>query len=416
MKLRPLLALLILNGILGQTAHAYDLDDNVRIEGFGTLGAFHADDPIGSVHADPRQKTGSTNDTRLDADTLLAVQTTINPTGPVKGVMQLVSKQDAYGSIWPKIEWAYLGWDINSSLNVKAGRVVAPVFMTSETRNVAFAQIMARPMNTMYQMNPITNANGVNFKWNTRLGDNELGLEGVAGKSSVTNITAKYEAKRLYGLAARYTQGPWTIRAGVTDIKADVTLNATLTAQVAALKASAACTNCSAVLNERLVLTDAKARIQTIGALYDDDTYLFQAEFASRPGNSILVPDAKGWYAMFGKRIDAWTPYVMLGQFKVSEGDLGLLPAAPAAAPTIQFYNDSFVGLGRGDRKQIGAGVRWDFAPKYALKFQWDQYKVSHPTYGTNPALSYAIPAPPATPSTFDGKVNSLTLNLDFIF
>lgn len=416
MKLRPLLALLVLNGVLGQAAYAYDLDDNVRLEGFGTLGAFKADDPIASVHADPRQKTGSVNDVRLDADTLLAAQVTVNPNGALKGVMQFVSKQDAYGSIWPKIEWAYLGWDVNASLNVKAGRVVAPVFMTSETRNVAFAQIMARPMNTVYQMNPITNANGVNFKWNTRIGEHEFGLEGVAGQSSVTNTTAKYEAKQLYGLAARYTQGPWTLRAGITEVKADVTLSPAVAAKIAAFEASPACSNCTAVLNDRLVLKDAKVRVQAIGALYDDDTYIFQAEYATRPSTSILAPHTKGWYAMAGRRIHAWTPYVMLGQFKVTEGDLGLLPTAPAYATAIQFYNDSSVGLGRGDRKQIGAGVRWDFAPKLALKVQWDQYKVAHPTYGTNPALSYDIPAPPAMASAFDGKVNSLALNLDFIF
>ncbi|MDE2592596.1 MAG: hypothetical protein KGL57_00045 [Burkholderiales bacterium] len=416
MTLRPLLALVILNGVLSQTAHAYDLDDNVRLEGFGTLGAFKADDPIASVHADPREKTGSLNEVRLDADTVLAAQFTVNPHGDLKGVMQFVSKQDAYGSTWPKIEWAYLGWDVNASLNVKAGRVVAPVFMTSETRNVAFAQVMARPMNTMYQMNPITNANGVNFKWNTRIDDKEFGLEGVAGKSAVTNTTAKYQAKQLFGLAARYTQGPWTLRAGLTEVKIDVALSATTAAKVAALQASPACSNCTAVLNDRLVLTGVKAGVQTIGAMYDDDTYIVQAEWATRPGNSILVPDARGWYAMAGKRIHAWTPYVMLGQFKITEADLGLQPTAPAYASAIQFYNDSFVGLGRGDRKQIGAGVRWDFAPKLALKMQWDQYKVAHPAYGTNPALSYDIPAPPATPSAFDGKVNSLTLNLDFIF
>ena len=88
--------------------------------------------------------------------------------GPIKGVVQLVAKQDDQGSQKPKFEWAYLGWDINTSMNLKIGRVVAPVFMTSDMRNVAFAQTMARPMNTVYQMNPITNTDGANFKWQHR--------------------------------------------------------------------------------------------------------------------------------------------------------------------------------------------------------------------------------------------------------
>lgn len=413
MKLRPLLALLILNGILSPTAHAYDLDDNVRIEGFGTLGAYHADDPVAMVRADARQKIGSTNNVQLDADSLLAAQVTVNPNSPIKGVMQFVSKQDYKGSVWPKIEWAYLGWDVNSSLNVKAGRVVAPVFMTSETRNVTFAQIMARPINTVYQINPITNINGGNFKWNTRMGEHEFGLEGMAGNTSVTNSLGKFNAKQAFGVGTRYANGPWTVRAGLMAMKLDVD-SPTIAAQLAALKASTACSNCTAVIDSRFGMSSQKVRVQTIGALYDDDTYIFQAEYATRPSDTTLVGHVKGWYAMGGKRINAWTPYVMLGQIKSGESDLGLQAAIPAAATTIQFYNDSNFGLGKVNRKQIGAGVRWDFAPKLALKMQWEQFKVSNPTVSKNVVVDYPISA--TTPSTFDGKVNTLTLNLDFIY
>lgn len=278
MKLRPLIALLLVNVLLTPNAQALDLGDHLRIEGFGTLGAFQGDDPVATVRADPRQKLGSSgNDLRYDADSLLAIQATVNPMGPIKGVVQLVTKQDDQGSQKPKFEWAYLGWDINTSMNLKIGRVVAPVFMTSDMRNVAFAQTMARPMNTVYQLNPITNTDGANFKWQHRIGDNEFGLEGMIGQ---------YDAKQVLGLGARYTHGPWTVRAGITDLKADVTLATSVAAKVDALKTSVACTNCASVLNERLVLSNAKARIQTLGVAFDDDTYVFQAEYATRPGTS----------------------------------------------------------------------------------------------------------------------------------
>lgn len=262
MKLRPLIALLLVNGLLTPNAQALDLGDHLRIEGFGTLGAFQGDDPVATVRADPRQKRGSSgNDLRYDADSLLAVQATVNPMGPIKGVVQLVAKQDDQASQKPKFEWVYLGWDIHTSMNLKVGRVVAPVFMTSDMRNVAFAQTMVRPMNTVYQMNPITNTDGANFKWHHRVGANEFGLEGMVGQSKVANITAQYEAKQVLGLGARYTHGPWTVRAGITDLKADVTLATSVAAKVDALKTSVACTNCASVLNERLVLSNAKARI-----------------------------------------------------------------------------------------------------------------------------------------------------------
>lgn len=413
MKLRPLLTLLILSGMLSQTAHAFDINDKLRLEGFGTLGAFQADSRDAMVRADSREKTGSQHDLRFDADSVLAAQITVNPTGPLKAVAQFVSKQDYKGSFRPKTEWAYVGWDATSTLNVKVGRVVAPVFMTSETRNIGFAQIMARPMNTVYQINPITNVDGGNFKWNTRLGDNELGLEGMAGRASVANSLGTFDSKRSFGLGAHYTVGPWTLRAGLSSFKIDVD-SPTIAAQLATIKASPACSNCSGVIDDRFGMNGIKVEIQTLGVLYDDDDYIAQAEFATRPTTSTLIPETQGWYVMAGKRINAWTPYVMAGEFKVTESNLGLQAAAPVAAAAIQFYNDSLFGLGNSHRKQIGAGVRWDFAPKLALKFQWDQYKVSSPNVSKNVIVDYPISA--TSPTPFGGKVNSLTLNLDFIF
>lgn len=411
MKLRPLFALLVVQGLCTTQAGAYDFGDYLRVEGFGTLGAFKANDPVATVRADPRQKNGSLGyHTRYDADTLLAAQATINPMGPIKGVVQVVSKQDYQGSQKPQVEWAYVGWDVNSSLNVKAGRVVAPVFMTSETRNVAFAQTMARPLNTVYQINPITNVDGANFKWNTRINDDDFGIEGMAGSSSVSNSLGVFEAKNMWGLGAKYATGPWTVRAGVTNLKIDIK-SQTIATQIAALSGSAACSNCSTVIPNRFGMSDVDMGLQTIGVSFDNDDYIAQAEFASRSSSSALAAKAEGWYIMAGKRINNWTPYFMLGQFKFVEDDLGLQPAAAPATATIKFYNDSMAGLGKGNRVQMGAGVRWDFAPKFALKAQWDQYDIQLPSIGKNVVVDYAIPS-----TTFDGRVHSLTLNLDFVF
>lgn len=396
------------------SAHAIDIGDHFRVEGFETLGVFQANDPIATVRADPRQKDGSLDgELQFDADTILALQGTVNPTGPIKGVVQLISKQDYKGSMSPRVEWSYLGWDVHQYLNVKFGRVVAPVFMTSDTRNVAFAQIMARPLNTVYQLNPITNVDGTNIKWTHRLDDADIGLEGMAGESEVSNSLGTFKAKRTYGVGARYSTGPWTVRGGITALNLDID-SAYLSGAVAALQGSPACSNCSTIVPNRFRLRDIDARLQTVGVLYDDDTTIVQAEYAFRPSNSALVTRADGWYIMAGRRISEWTPYVGAGQFQVQESALGLVASDPSFDNAIAFQNNSLAGLGRGNRTQLTADVRWDFAPKFAAKLQWDQYDVAYPTYGKNVVADYPIQASP--PSSFDGRVHSLTLNLDFLF
>lgn len=398
---------------LGQ-ACAIDFGDHFRLEGFATLGVFQADDPVAMVRADPRQKDGSLDGKlQFDADTILALQATVNPTGPLKGVVQLISKQDYQGSLSPRVEWAYLGWDVHQFLNVKLGRVVAPVFMTSDTRNVAFAQIMARPMNTVYQINPITNVDGGNIKWTHRLENADLGLEAMIGQSKVSNSLGTFKARRTYGLGARYNVGPWTLRGGITSMNLDID-SAYLSQAVATLQALPVCTNCSTVVPQRFRLSDIDARIQTLGLLYDDDTNIVQAEYAFRPSNSVLVTRADGWYIMAGRRMQDWTPYLGAGQFQAQESPIGLQPTDATYATAIDFQNNSLAGLGRGNRTQLTAGVRWDFAPKFALKLQWDQYDIAYPGYGKNVVVDY--PIQPSPVSTFDGRVHSLSLNLDLLF
>lgn len=421
MKRLQRLALVAMAGIGSPAAHAFDFFDNMlRIEGFGTLGAFSSDlnpavvpgktDP--QVRADVRENHGSVgNQVIWDADTLLSVQATVNPNGPVKGVVQLLSKQNIHASQKPAVEWAYGSWQATSNLDLRLGRVVAPIFMLSDTRNVAYAQTMVRPFTAMYPLNPVTNIDGGYFLWEDRIGGVRYNVEGMDGHTKVDVVGGDFTVKNIYGLASKWTLGDWSARVGWSHLNYDVNLDANKTAQINAVRGL--CDNCSQVIDERVGLEDQRLTVYTVGGQWEHDDYLVMAEYAARNSSSLITASLNGYYVMGARRFGAWTPFAAWGRLRNTEPSPGLSgPTSPAYASTIDDLNDARA-FGRQTRTETALGIRWDFMPKADLKFQWGHIQVANPRNGTGANVSYSIPN---KGDAFNGRVNTYTLNLDFIF
>ncbi|WP_374356931.1 hypothetical protein, partial [Chitinimonas sp.] len=160
--------------------------DWVKVDGFGTVGAYMADDPIATARVDGRQSSGSRDGQwRYDGDTQLSVQATVNPAGPWRAVLQMLSKKDYQGSQQPHVEWAYASWQARPELNIKLGRTVIPVYLDSDFRNLFYAQTWARPPSVFYGQNNVTYQDGLSLVYEQALGGGDLGLEAFAGQSRV---------------------------------------------------------------------------------------------------------------------------------------------------------------------------------------------------------------------------------------
>ncbi|WP_374594652.1 hypothetical protein [Aquabacterium sp.] len=400
-------------------AHAIEFfDDLLRVEGFGTLGAFSSDldsskvpTPAGRPYVDPqvradvRESHGSTdNHVIYDADTSLSVQATWNPHGEVQGVLQLLSKQNIHASQKPQVEWAYLGWQAAPTVDLKFGRVVAPIFMLSDARNVAYSQTMVRPFTSVYALNPITHLDGGNALWKSRPGPYKLELEGMFGRTSVELPSGMFKVPRIYGVSSRVTRGEWSVRAGASHL--DVNIDLIPSAQA---RLDAAINIDSPVLGPRTGLTDQKLDIFTLGGQWEHDNLTVLAEFANRQGTTLLAPSYQSYYVLGSWRFNAWTPYVAWGRARNTESPLGLHNQTNSAA--IADLEDARV-FGRPNRTEQTVGVRWDFMPKAALKAQWTQLRQANPRVGAaGGQVQYYIPN-----DTFGGTINTYALNLDFIF
>ncbi len=421
MKAIPrLLVLAACSALSSPQAQAASLGDWLRVDVFGTVSAYQGDDPVAGVRPDQRSSQFSRDkDWRFDGDSLVSSQLTFNPNGKVRGVLQVLAKDDAIERFKPQTEWAYVSWDTTSDLNLKVGRVVAPVFLMSETRNLAYAQTSVRPTQTVYQLITITNIDGLSVNWSQALAGGTLNLEAAAGKSSVGLTIGNIEVNSSQFFAAKWQGHGLTARLGYAAFKFDANFPGTQAAVARLSSGATDCTNCASVLSARVPFK-IKSNILTLAGGYEIGNLSLQAEWAKRSTTSAAVADGKGWYAQAAYRLGDWTPYVSFGEVTFHESAFGLqtAAAAPAASRVTNEGFDLFL-QGRNDRKQQQVGVRWDFRENFALKLAYETFKLTRPPFlGVNGVVSYPTSPPIGgyTGPAPDGKVNMISINLDFVF
>ncbi len=414
-RMTPLALLLAVSA-----SQATDLTDWLQLDGFGTLGAYRADDKVASVRADQRTANASLDKTRFDGDTLLSGQLTAHDSGPFRAVLQMLDKDDVARHWHPRVEWLYASWDATADLNFKAGRTVLPLFLLSDTRNVAYAQTTVRPDNAVYQLNPITNLDGAMGTWNTKLLGGDVEVDAAYGSTKVTVATGTVKVKSVDVLAGKWTNGTVTLRAAHSDLKLDAALPGTQAA-ISHLEAGATgCTNCASVLPAVAPFNNIKGTIDTIAGVYEAGSFSAQAEWLTRQTTSALVPDANAWYLQTSYRLGAFTPYAVVGKLNFKEPALGLTTAAaaPPAAHAANAAFDTFL-QSPNDRRIWQIGTRWDFHENMALKLQFENFRnTRNSTIGVSNVVSYPSPPPIGTYAgpKWDGSVNLVTLNFDFVF
>ena len=410
---------------LAPWAQAGDETEEARtwqIEGYGTLAAHVADDKVVGVRGDGRNRNPSYDGKlRFDGDSLLAVQARVDLSPRVHAVWQLLARDDVRYGQRPRNEWIYLGWDAQPNLNLKLGRTALPVFLHSETRHLGYAQLTARPVNTVYQLNPFTHVDGLALRHGRSMGRGELRTEFSAGRAELALPSGTIDADRMVSLALRYDEGPWSLRLAGSDYRFDMRLANVQRLYSQLVSGATGCTNCATVLAARAPLEGVHAQVQAMALQHESGSWSFTAELARRSSNNSIVADSLAWYTLLAYRVGEWSPYAVLGAIRFREPPLGLQthPAAPAAARRANALIDLYLQT-PNDRRITQLGLRWDLHARAALKLQWERYRATREGRVLGQSHYLEVPAPPPIGPyqgpAWDGRVNQWSLNLDFVF
>lgn len=394
-------------------------DNRLKLSGFGTLGVATTDK--GDVaYSQPGRLDGVRDGLNLKLDTKLAVQARYKLTDTVTATVQILSKHRPQKDFNPEVEWAFVRWDASPSLSVRAGRLVSQTFMLSDARDVHYTQLTARPPMDVYGQVPVNRFEGGDLTYRFELADTAMQASIWGGKSKskyaalalAEESTLTYELRHLIGfnLSASLDNG-LSLRAGTVSARAtirDHDEQRLIGASVSVLSAL-----------QKFYGDGDKVRFSGVGASYDRDQWLVNAEYTVRQGNS-RIQDTKGWYLTTGYRLGAFTPYLGVSSVQVTDSnrnnpfqaELGqAVPLAPLAAEIQRFMD----GLHVTERTTI-LGVRWDAASKVALKLQLNH--IHKPAQSSG--WFYAPEGGFSSASTdFHGReqrVNLLSLTLDFVY
>ncbi len=383
---------------------------NFSFNGFGTLGVVYSDEDqadFASTLFSP-DGAGYTRDWSPEVDSLLGLQLTADFTPRLTGVLQLISEQRYDETYTPEVEWANLKFDITPDLSVRAGRMVQQTFMVSEYRKVRYATPWIRPPKEVYNMIPVTNADGIDLNYRFRFKGFTNTLRALYGTRDV-DIPGGSEAnaRDIVVLSNTLEWGPATLfacygRFHLTMKDFDPFFDAFR--QFGAEGEAIA---------DRYDVDGKRFEVMSLGLRYDPGKWFVTGEWA-RAKTRTFIGDIRGWYITGGYRLGEFTPYMTLARIRAhndtSDPGLPLAGLSPGQAAQAQGLNAGLNQLlgSATQQKSVSLGVRWDFIPNAALKVQYQYLDLDD---GSPGVLTNTQPG-------FEpgGSVNLFSASIDFVF
>lgn len=385
------------------------------LSGYGTLGVVRTNNSNADYLVDAFKPNGpgATRDWSMDVDSRVAVQATGNLTLKLSAVLQVISQQRYDASYRPTVEWANLRYQATPELGIRAGRVVLPIFMVTDSRRVGYAIPWVRPPVEVYSLVPVTNNDGIDVTYRLPVGEGNNTFEVTAGRSDskfpgsagLGSGTAK--ARKLLALVDTFESGFFTARVNYGRGKLTIEEFGPL------FDAFRQFGPPGQALAARYDVKDRNVTFVGLGASYDPGTWFVMGEWARFDTHSVIGAKS-AWYASGGYRFAKVTPYLTYARMKSDQAtsDPGLslaglpAPVAQQAAVLNAVLNQQLGAVPVQDT--VSVGLRWDFWRSAALKLQFDRISL-----GANSRGTFGRATPDFKPG---GKVQVYSAAVDFLF
>lgn len=387
--------------------------------GYGTLsrGWDDRDDLAAIRDFTQRPADGAATGPSWRMDSRLGMQLAYRFSAEATGVVQALFRDQIVQDFDSAIELAYLAYQPRADYQLRLGRVGYDAFLMSDHRNLGFAYPWVRPPREVYSWLPLFHLDGADLTYTAQREDVHWRVRAQLGRSSyyipMGNQDFHFGIEPALSLTLQREAGPWRLKAGLSRLRSvkEAAPLARLHAGLESLAAAAlpGVSADAARLRRETSFKDSDIDYFTLGAAYDDGTWLAQAEFLrSRTTTAIETSNLSG-YAALGRRAGRFTAYAILAASRPDRavlkptGDWAVIGQAGFRDAAYHTANST-----RQDQETLSLGVRWDMDQRAALKLQLDHARIHPDGYvlwfrelATNPRAS---------------SVNLLTLSLDFIF
>lgn len=364
----------------------------VSVHGFGTIGAAYIDQPSGWAYTRSLNQRASADDLRADLDSVIGLQLNVRQSSRLELVAQAsAAVLDDEANAADFLDLAFLAWRPDHAWTIRLGRVNLDAYLLSDHRDVGFTYQFIRAPVEFYSRMP-TSLDGVDVVRTWMSGDVQWTAKAFAGQTTAGVGTGRMKIRPLYGLMLSRESGGLQLRISALQGRPSVGISALdpLLAglqqmqQVPVPEVAAEAAQMQRALTTKDVRTDYLA-----GAIaYDRHDWLLMAEINSaRVKDRASISFTTG-YLSVGRRFGPVSLYVT-ESVAMRRGDAldtpdwasALAPIDPVLAQQAQAIAigaTTAINQAAADQSTISAGLRWDVAPRVAVKAQWDHVRTRH--------------------------------------
>lgn len=363
-----------------QVAGAEQERSFLSFKGFGSLIGTGTDtDKIG-FRRDVSKSRGTTESWDITNDSRLGIQVDAKFTDTLQATVQWVARDHAGDFIEQNLDWAFLRWDARPDINIRLGRLGADVFMLSDYRNVGYAYPWIRPPHEFYGNLPFYHFDGLDLTKKFEVGEGFLSLKAFGGYTAntlPTSLEVLYDQEALvFGGNIQFEKDDWRLKAGYAHLELFKAANIERLSDVFKNPFLDAVWPGRNQVLPLLPLAGKELNYASLGAAYDNGTWLSQAEVSYIDSNTIWYPNQVSSYFSFGRRFSKLTVYSLLGITKSLNSHISV-PSPFFSTPILDQLHrtlDTAVNSNSVDEKSVALGLRWDFYSNMAFKAQWSHY------------------------------------------
>lgn len=365
----------------------------MTLRGFGTLGATRTTSNDADFVRDLSQPTGARTHWDSRVDSILGVQANWRLTSEVEAVVQASSRYRYDRTFTPEISWAYLKYDPNPQLSLRAGRLGTEFFMLADSRQVGYSYLPVRPPGDFFWHLPFYSIDGGDVVLTLPAGDDVVRGKFYYGISDDTAPLAekqwKLDGSAMTGGYLDYQAGAWLFRLSYANIRFrhDLPIDDVLNTYLPPAYVEEA--------RQYLAAANTRSHYYSFGAIYDSGPWQVQLMFNKIKQGSQIFQSSDGGYLLLGYRIGQLTPYAAYSW--VHSDARGKRPNPVVASIMADSHADQDTSI---------LGMRWDVARNIALKAQWDGIR-------GEPASIFPYRRERAD---WSGKMDVFSVTMDFVF
>lgn len=365
---------------VGQVARA----EALSIHGFGTVGVAAVDQPGDWAYTRSLNQRHSTSTLRADLDSVVGLQLNYRPFAALEFVGQAAFARlgaDARGSDF--LELAFLAWRPDAQWSVRAGRLNLDAYLISEHRDVGYTHPFIRPPVEFYSRMP-NSLDGLDLTRTWVTSGAQWRAKAFAGQTSAGIGPSRLKLDPVHGLMLEREDNGLLLRVSALRARTHTGRLAPLLdalQDVQALPVPQVAQE-AAGLAAVLSTSGAYTRYLAAAVAYDRNDWLLQAEVNRAWARDSSAINFTSGYVSIGRRFGTVTIYAMesaalrdYGAFVTPDWATpleGIDPVLAAQAQQLAAVATTSANKLAGHQFTTSAGLRWDVAPRVALKTQLD--------------------------------------------